>query len=56
VLEANPTRNNIRTLFYDGQSITPGEDLDLHVLDNDIYGSTVYGNGSAMCLTDTGEF
>jgi hypothetical protein len=56
VLEANPTRNNIRSLFYYGQSITPGEDLDFHVLDNDIYGSNVYGNGSATCLTDTGEF
>ncbi|MCW2547951.1 MAG: hypothetical protein JWN96_2411 [Mycobacterium sp.] len=56
VLDANPTHNIVNSLFYYGQSITPGEDLDLHILDNDIYGSNVYGNGSATCLTDTGEF
>jgi hypothetical protein len=31
----------LSTRCYYGQSIAPGEDLDLHILDNDVYGSNV---------------
>jgi hypothetical protein len=36
--------------------LTPGENLDIQVLDNAKYGSTVYGDGDAFCFTDDGVF
>jgi hypothetical protein len=57
VLQANPGFA-FSNILYSNKSllITPGTDLDLRILDNDIYGSNVYGNGTALCLTDSGSF
>ena len=52
----NPNKDGPQFLFKTGQLLTLGEDLDLHILDNDRYGGNVYADGGALCLTDTGGF
>jgi hypothetical protein len=49
------TGSNIDAVFV-RRSVTVGEDLDLHILNNATLGTTIYGNGSATCFTDTGTF
>jgi hypothetical protein len=57
VIDENSSGNAVRLLFgKTGHALSLGQDLDLHILDNNLFSTRVYGNGSAWCLTDTGEF
>jgi hypothetical protein len=43
------------TLFGTGP-IQPGDDLDLHVADNDDFGLTMFVQGNAVCFTGNGNY
>jgi hypothetical protein len=48
---------NLTNLYYPkGLPLTIGEDFDVNILDNDLYGATVYAQGAALCFTANGQF